>query len=203
MEWSLLTDEVRVVILVRHAHAGQKAQWHEHDSLRPLTALGRAQATGLIASLAADDLSQAWSSPTVRCRQTLAPLAVDRGLSIEDHPLLAKGAPTEDLLEWMLAHAAAPWVLCTHGEVFNALLLTAHAAGVVTAPALVTEKGAAWRVTRHPNGRTEMEYLPPLLRCSPECSSEMWLTKARTRPPDSGAVTPCDDAQGTPAPECS
>src|SRR5664279_3259374 len=102
MEWSLLTDEVRVVILVRHAHAGQKAQWHEDDALRPLTPRGRTQAAGLIAALADDDLDTAWSSPTVRCRQTLAPLAADRTLSIQDHPLLAKGAPTADLLAWIL-----------------------------------------------------------------------------------------------------
>jgi broad specificity phosphatase PhoE len=110
-----------------------------------------------------DDLSAAWSSPTVRCRQTLAPLAADRGLSIQDHPLLDKGAPVEDLLEWIVAHASVPWVLCTHGEVFTALLLTAHSSGLVTAPAIVTEKGAAWRVTRDPASRTEWEYLPPLL----------------------------------------
>jgi broad specificity phosphatase PhoE len=117
----------------------------------------------LISALAADDLSGAWSSPTVRCRQTLAPLAAERGLIVQDHPLLAKGAPTKDLLEWMLANAEVPWVLCTHGEVFNTLILAAHVSRLVDAPALVTEKGAAWRVTRHPDGRTEMEYLPPLL----------------------------------------
>jgi broad specificity phosphatase PhoE len=151
------------VILVRHAHARGKAQWHQDDSLRPLTARGRTQAAGLIASLAMDDLSAAWSSPTVRCRQTLVPLAVDRGLDIQDHPMLAKGAPAKDLLEWMLAHASVPWVVCTHGEVLNALLLTAHSSGLVTAPAIVTEKGAAWRVTDHPDSRTELEYLPPPL----------------------------------------
>ena len=151
------------MILVRHAHAGSKAQWHQDDALRPLSPRGRTQAAGLIATLAADDLSAAWSSPTVRCRQTLAPLAAERGLSIQDQPLLAKGARAEDLLEWMLAHASAPWVLCTHGEVFKALLLGALSSGLVTAPAIVTEKGAAWRVTRHSDSRTELEYLPPIL----------------------------------------
>lgn len=151
------------MILVRHAHAGNKANWRQDDALRPLSARGLAQTASLVATLAEDDISVVWSSPTVRCRQTVEPLAVERGLTVRDHGLLAKDAPVDALLSWLLANQRAPWVLCTHGEVFRALLQAARTSGLVTVPVVVTEKGAAWRVKRDQDGVTDLEYVPPLL----------------------------------------
>jgi broad specificity phosphatase PhoE len=153
------------VILVRHAHAGDKANWHLDDGLRPLTDRGLAQAASLVESLADDDISVVWSSPAVRCRQTVEPLAVARGVSVQDHPLLAKDAPVDGLLDWLLANPSAPWALCTHGEVFRGLRLAARSSGLVTTPARVTEKGAAWRVTRHDDGAIALRYVPPAGAC--------------------------------------
>jgi broad specificity phosphatase PhoE len=149
------------VILVRHAYAGSKAYWRHDDELRPLTDRGLAQADALVESLAEDDISVVWSSPAVRCRQTVEPLAVERGVSVRDHPLLAKDAPVDALLDWLLAQPSAPWVLCTHGEVIDGLLFVVRSSGLVTAPARVTEKGAAWRVTQHEDGAISLEYVPP------------------------------------------
>jgi len=143
------------VILVRHAQAERKARWNREESLRPLSRRGELQAAALVRILAKDDVAQAWSSPTVRCRQTLAPLAAERGLEVRDHPLLAKEARPDSVL---------PWVLCTHGEVFEALLRVGRESGLVVARAMVTEKGAAWRVIGHQDGSMEMEYVPPGLR---------------------------------------
>jgi broad specificity phosphatase PhoE len=155
-------SRVHVVILVRHAHAGNKSQWRHDDGLRPLTTRGFAQAASLVGSFAADDISVVWSSPTVRCRQTVEPLAADRGVIVQDHPLLAKEAPVDALLDWLLANPSAPWALCTHGEVFRALLHAARASGLVTGPVVATEKGAAWRVKPHEHGTTHLEYVPAL-----------------------------------------
>ena len=152
------------MILVRHAQAGSKTEWRQDDSLRPLTVRGRAQAAALVGSLANDAVEVVWSRAAVRCRQTVDPLAASRDVPVRDHPLLAKDAGTDALLDWLLGHETAPWVLCTHGEVFSALLVAARSSGFVTAPAVVTEKGAAWRVVVHENRPTELEYLPPLPR---------------------------------------
>jgi len=156
--------KIEVVILVRHAHAGDKAHWHQDDALRPLSEWGLAQAASLVRSLAEDDISLVLSSPAVRCRLTVEPLAAVRGVSVQDHLLLAKDAPIEALLDWVLAHRSAPWVLCTHGEVFQVLLDPARSSGLVSALAIETEKGAAWRVKRHQNGATSLQYLPPFDR---------------------------------------
>ena len=151
------------MILVRHAHAGNKANWDRDDSLRPLTERGVVQAASLVRSLAEDDVAVVWSSPSVRCRQTVEPLAAARGITVQDQALLAKDARVEALLAWLLANGTAPWVLCTHGEVFRALLDAGRSTGLLTAPARVTEKGAAWRVKLRPDAGAELQYLPPLL----------------------------------------
>lgn len=124
---------------------------------------GFSQAASLVSTFAEDDVSVVWSSPTVRCRQTVQPLAAQRGLIVQDRLLLAKDAPVDALLSWLLANQCAPWVLCTHGEVFRALLRAARASGLVTVPVVVTEKGAAWRVKRYQDGVTDLEYVPPSL----------------------------------------
>ncbi|QTE28085.1 SixA phosphatase family protein [Pengzhenrongella sicca] len=150
------------VILVRHAHAGTKAQWHRDDGLRPLSKRGRLQADSLVKTLSVDPVSSVWTSAAIRCRQTVEPLALDRAVPVHASELLAKDAPIGALLTWLLAHENDPWVMCTHGEVFKALLAAGRDAGLITAPARVTEKGAAWRVTRGANGPPELEYLPPV-----------------------------------------
>ncbi|WP_407341912.1 SixA phosphatase family protein [Pengzhenrongella phosphoraccumulans] len=151
------------MILVRHSHAESKSRWGGEESERPLSARGEMQARALVLTLAADNLVGLWSSPTARCHQTLAPLAGARGLEILDHPLLAKDANPALMLPWVLAHAGGPWAICTHGEVFETLLRVGRETGLVTARAMLTEKGAAWRVVGHQDGSTEMEYLPPAL----------------------------------------
>ena len=151
------------MILVRHARAGNKANWDRDDELRPLTERGVIQAVSLVRSLADDDVSVVWSSPSVRCRQTVEPLAAARGVTVQDQALLAKDARVEALLAWLLANSTAPWAVCTHGEVVRALLDAGRSTGLIDAPARVTEKGAAWRVKPRPDAGAELQYLPPLL----------------------------------------
>lgn len=159
---SVQTSSVGIVILVRHAHAGRKADWDRDDGLRPLTSRGEAQAESLVRSLADDEVSVVWTSAAVRCHQTVRPLATARGVAVQDHPLLAKDGSVDDLMDWVLANPSAPWVLCTHGEVLHALLAAARSSGRLDAPARATQKGAAWRLGQL-DGATTVEYVPPLL----------------------------------------
>ncbi len=141
------------MILVRHAHAGSKKHWSRDDELRPLSDLGCDQAASLARRLAADRVEAVWSSPAVRCLQTVRTLATERGLTVRTTPLLSKSGSARQLLAWLHeAGPAAPWVLCSHGEVFDALHAQAVAAGLTElSPADAMEKGSAWRLGRTPD----------------------------------------------------
>lgn len=103
-------------VLLRHAHAVEKKKWGGLDADRPLSVLGREQADNLVATLGRFELRTLFTSPTARCRDTLAPLATARGLPIREHPLLAPDAPVDELRS-VLDGADVPGTLwCTHGE---------------------------------------------------------------------------------------
>ena len=104
------------VILLRHASAGDRDVWQGDDRLRPLDERGRKQALALAERLRAQGIERAFSSPYVRCTQTVAPL----GLEIVPDERLAEGAPVHATLELLRGLDAA--VACTHGDVIEAVL---------------------------------------------------------------------------------
>ena len=135
-------------VLVRHADAVAKKEWSGPDAARPLSALGHRQSAHLVAALAEVAVSGLFSSPTVRCRQTLQPLAAARGLPIVDDPRLARDAPVGALLSALgRSDDGALW--CTHGEVFDQLAAAATAHGAARfLPTGKTAKGGLWIVHR-------------------------------------------------------
>ena len=68
-----------MLLLVRHAHAGNKRHWQRLDSLRPLSVAGQAEAAGRLVRLEDYPIGRVLSSPTVRCQQTVQPLAWPKG----------------------------------------------------------------------------------------------------------------------------
>ncbi|TQC42910.1 phosphoglycerate mutase family protein [Rhodococcus sp. WS4] len=57
-------------VLLRHAHAISKQSWHGSDAHRPLSALGKEQAAGLVGTLTGVELRVLYCSPTTRCLAT-------------------------------------------------------------------------------------------------------------------------------------
>jgi 8-oxo-(d)GTP phosphatase len=72
-----------VILLVRHASAGDRYEWEGDDDLRPLDERGRRQADELTELLAEFEVTRLLSSPSLRCIQTVEPFAQARGLDIE------------------------------------------------------------------------------------------------------------------------
>jgi phosphohistidine phosphatase SixA len=138
------------VFLVRHGDACERRAWDGDDSLRPLDERGRRQAEGLVDLLDGCELSRICSSPYARCSQTVEPLALARRLPVEHAPRLAEGASKGDVLELLvqLGKRESP-VLCTHGDVVEALL--GHE----------SEKGSVWVLERRGVELAELEYLQP------------------------------------------
>lgn len=135
--------------VVRHARAGRRSTWTADDDLRPLTKVGRRQANGLVDLLEPAGITRIVSSPYVRCRQSVEPLAARLRLPVDLADALAEGAPRHEVLRLVEKVADEDAVLCTHGDVIGLLLAHLREEGVKVrrrngAPPM--EKGSVWEL---------------------------------------------------------
>ncbi|HET8661685.1 MAG TPA: NUDIX hydrolase [Micromonosporaceae bacterium] len=157
-----------VVVLVRHAAAGERGSWPGPDAARPLDAEGTAQAAALRHTLGLFAPERLVSAPARRCVQTLAPLAAALGLTVEvdaafaedtfvgeartgDATAAGTAAPAADHTANAVAAAAGrlracstarSTVVCSQGAVIPPVLAALSGAG--TADRYHTPKGGAW-----------------------------------------------------------
>ena len=130
-----------IVYVIRQADAGDRAVWRGDDRLRPLSRRG------------------VLSSPYVRCRQTVEPLAAATGLPVEDSDALAEGAGPDGLIDAGTARGAA--ALCSHADVIGTLVGRLVERGVVAAAEARWEKGSVWVLESSRGEVTGAAYLPP------------------------------------------
>jgi 8-oxo-dGTP diphosphatase len=152
------------IFLVRHADAGDRAAWDGDDSLRPLTVQGIDQAADLAERLSRYRPRRLLSSPHVRCFETLEPLAAALGLEIEEGPDLAEGQTREavQLFRVLLGTSGGDVVLCSHGDVVDALLSALAAEyRLDLGPAPRAEKGSTWHISVEATHPVRATYLPP------------------------------------------
>ena len=134
-----------VIVLVRHAKAGRRADWRGDDSQRPLEAAGRAQAQRLVSFLSVFCPDRVVSAEPVRCLQTVTPFAKRCGIEVRIDPVfgdvsyLASPSNTETAL-LALAKPGKVTVVCSQGDTIPGLI-DRLARGVHTSD---TKKGAAW-----------------------------------------------------------
>ena len=153
------------LILVRHAHAGRKDQWHRSDRLRPLDGLGRRQAERLERMLAPSKPVRILSSPYRRCLETMAPAAASFGLDIERSRALEPDTPARALA--LIRQLAAPGsasgvVLCTHGEILGAVLTQMAKQDGARLPRRPPGlKGCAWVLDVRRGKLVGARYVPP------------------------------------------
>jgi phosphohistidine phosphatase SixA len=140
------------LLLLRHATAGRRdpAANQAEDRLRPLDERGLRQAHGLLALYSGYDIERVLTSPYVRCRQSVDPLAAELGLPVEERAELAEGAGEAEAWGLVEELAGSTAVFCTHGDILG-LLLGEEA-----------EKGSTWVVEAGPGGGLHRyTYLPP------------------------------------------
>jgi broad specificity phosphatase PhoE len=152
------------ILLVRHARAGRRDKWRGDDRLRPLTKRGRAQAEALV------EVVTPWlgagpeliSSPWLRCVQTLEPLAPVTGTTVTTDDALGEGMgpkAVEALPGWVTAHTV---VLCTHGDVIEAILSNLGDAGVDLGRDPWAAKGSVWVLEDDGANVKSAAYLAPV-----------------------------------------
>jgi exopolyphosphatase/guanosine-5'-triphosphate,3'-diphosphate pyrophosphatase len=147
--------------LVRHAKAWKRTRWGGPPELRPLSTLGRRQAAELVEELAETRIERIVSSPHVRCRKTVEPLAAARDLPLELDERLGEGEPIAKALDLVLGMGNRPTLLCTHGDLIPALLGELEARGMRLEDPLRCEKGSIWRIEGAEPARARASYQPP------------------------------------------
>jgi 8-oxo-dGTP diphosphatase len=104
------------IYFVRHAKAGSRSAWIGDDRDRPLVDNGWEQARELATRLSVLNPSVLWSSPYLRCQQTLQPLGELCGLDVVVDSRVEEESPLEKSLA-ILDDAPDNAVLCSHGDV--------------------------------------------------------------------------------------
>jgi broad specificity phosphatase PhoE len=151
------------VYLVRHADAGARHEWHQPDDLRPLTEGGERQAAALVEVLGGRPITRVLSSPSMRCRKTIEPLAAHLGLDVELEEALLEGAALQDALAVVRGVAASgdDAVLCSHGDVIPDVLSRLMGKGMRTGPDRRCQKGSVWILEADGTEFVRGEYVPP------------------------------------------
>ena len=151
-----------ITFLVRHGEAGAKGSWDGPDAARPLSPAGLDQAAGLVLRLEDYPVERILCSPTVRCQQTVQPLASDRLLRIEPLAALGVDGGPSEILELFWDRQLPNTVLCTHGEMISRLFARLAADGLVGPAPLQWPKGSAWLLHRTDRRQVHARYLSPL-----------------------------------------
>jgi exopolyphosphatase/guanosine-5'-triphosphate,3'-diphosphate pyrophosphatase len=133
------------VYLVRHARAAKRPEWKARDEWRPLVESGRRQSFGLAKLVEDEPIARLISSPSLRCRQTLLPLAHLRRMHVDEDQRLHEGEPVAGALELLRDLGRGTAVVCSHGDVIPAVLAELARSGVeLDDDKLRCPKGSIW-----------------------------------------------------------
>lgn len=117
------------LFIVRHASAGVRGSLSSHDSERPLDAVGRDQSGAIADLLAGYPIESLYSSPALRCQQTLGPLSTKLGLLVEARTELFEGASTARSMQFIRSLQGRDVVVCSHGDVIPDILRNLEVGG--------------------------------------------------------------------------
>ena len=147
------------IYLVRHAKAGNRRDWRGEDDLRPVSPSGQRQADAIADTLTNVGVERIMSSPYVRCRQTVDPVAQRLRLPVELSDALAEGAPVSETVRLIDKVIMATTVLCTHGAIVDNLLDYLRDHGVPLDDHR-DEKGSIWVLETNDTEVTAGHYIP-------------------------------------------
>jgi 8-oxo-dGTP diphosphatase len=146
---------------VRHAHAGSRSSWRGDDRERPLSSKGEKQALGIADQLGDRDITRLVSSPSLRCVQTLEPLAAQLGLEVKIDDRLDEGNDAEAALEVADELRDTNAAICTHGDVIPDLLHHLAAAGTRFRDPIQFPKASTWELRWDGKAFKDARYIPP------------------------------------------
>ena len=151
------------ILLVRHARAGNRKYWKGPDIERPLSKKGRHQAEGLVDMLTRYPVKRIFSSPYVRCVQTVEPLAEKLKLQIEQQLELTEGSAAEEVIALLRQSGGATEIWCTHGDIVPIVLDAIVEQDGIKLKKIEKRypKGSFWDLEQDEKGRvTKATYFP-------------------------------------------
>jgi 8-oxo-dGTP diphosphatase len=146
--------------VVRHAKAGSRSNWPEDDRLRPLGKKGFKQAEALVAVLEPFPITAVFSSPFLRCVQTIEPLARVRKLPVKQTSMLAEGHGLAGAMQVMSHPKLDHAVLSTHGDIVWELVDELVKQHVIRPGAGGFDKGSTWVVDLEEGSFTRARFIP-------------------------------------------
>lgn len=130
----------RTIYLIRHAKAGDRGSHGPDDLQRPLTKKGRRQALALADLFQESAIMAVYSSPALRCIQTVEALAESFGLEVQVEAGLVEGSRIK------LPDSDGDIVLCAHGDNIPDFVTGLGGAGYRCA------KASVWEVKQEADG---------------------------------------------------
>ncbi len=150
------------IYVVRHGKAGSRHDWKGPDDERPLSKRGRRQADGLVEMLCDRGIVRVLSSPSVRCVQTVEPLADKLGLAVDLRPELGEGTAKDDVAGFIGGLISTTAALCSHGDMIPVIVnVLAADHGLDLADDHPCAKGSVWELVDDGSGRMTAKYLAP------------------------------------------
>ena len=161
-----MAERVLTIDLVRHMKAKNRQKWTAPQDERPLSKLGLRQAVfHADALLAGERIEAIYTSPAVRCRATIAPMAEQLGVEARVEPLLAEGRSSQEAMRLLGSlrerHESGRIVLCSHGDTIPAMLAGIGAENGASAPAGLSGFGGWYRVRFDGDGATIVRFGAP------------------------------------------
>lgn len=151
--------------LIRHASAGKRSDSTD-DAVRPLDQRGHEQAQAIADHLSGESIERIFSSPALRCQQTVGSLAAGAGLAVEVVDWLAEGSSERSVIRKLAKFGRRNVVMCSHGDVIPEVIRALEATGMEVRGARGWKKGALWVIQMRKGTARSAEYrmLPPSLR---------------------------------------
>ncbi len=150
------------IYLVRHGKAGSRHDWKGSDEQRPLSKRGRRQADALVNLLADRGIVRVFSSPSVRCVQTVEPLASKLGLTVDLRSELGEGTARADVAGFVGGLFSTTAAVCSHGDMIPIILeILAADRGLDLPDDQPCAKGSVWELAEDGPDRMTAKYLPP------------------------------------------
>lgn len=146
--------------VVRHAKAGSRSHWSGDDRQRALSKKGLKQAEALVAAFEPFPITAIFSSPFLRCVQTVEPLARARKLPLKQSPALAEGQGLAGAMQFMGDPKLDEAVLSTHGDIAWELVEELVKRHVISPGTGGFDKGSTWVVEVEAGAFVKARFIP-------------------------------------------